>query len=101
MSNTELKPCPSGCFIGLLHHNDYSELATLDRLKEHIEDNIEYNKSLDADPILRTAKHLRAKVWTLKSYGDCRKSTDLTRFFHCPICGNKIDWAEIRRANDG
>lgn len=89
------------CVIGLLRHIDYSELVTLDKLKEHIADNIEYNKSLDDDPVLRNAKQLRAKVWTLKSYGDWRRNTNLTRFSYCPVCGNKIDWGEIRRAEDG
>ena len=89
------------CVIGLLHHYDYSELVTLEKLKEHIEDNIEFNKSIDADPVLRNAKELRAKVWTLKSYGDWRKRTNLTRFSYCPDCGNKIDWGKIRRAEDG
>lgn len=86
------------CFIGLLHHYEYSELIDIEGLKAHIADKIEFNRSLDDDPVLRNAKHLRAKVWTLKSYGDWRKSTDLTRFYHCPVCGAKIDWDKIRRA---
>ncbi len=90
-----------GCIIGLLHHYEYSELVTLDGLKDHIEDNIEFNKSLDADPVLRNAKHLRAKVWTLRSYGDWRKNTNLTRFGYCPECGEFIDWGVIRRMHDG
>ena len=90
-----------GCRIGLLHHYDYSELVTIDNLKEHIEDNIEFNKSLDADPILRNAKKLRANVWTLKSYGDWRKRTNLTRFNYCPDCGKAIDWKAIRGMQDG
>lgn len=90
-----------GCIIGLLHHIDYSELVTLDELKKHIDDSIEFNKSLDDDPILRDNKELRVKVWTLKSYGDWRKRTDLTRFSYCPKCGKFIDWGEIRRADNG
>lgn len=84
------------CVIGLLHHYEYSKLATLDDLKEHIADNIEFNRSLDADPLLRSAKELRAKVWTLKSYGDWRKSTNLTRFRHCPECGATINWKQVK-----
>ena len=80
------------CIIGLLHHCDYSELVTLADLKRHIEDNIEYNKTLDDDPLLKDAKELKPKCWTLKSYGDKRKSTDLTRFDYCPQCGKKINW---------
>ena len=87
------------CIIGVLYHSDYSELATLKMLKEHIEDNIEFNKSLDNDPLYKDCKDLRAKCWTLKSYGDKRKNTDLTRFDYCPECGNKIDWAKIKFEN--
>ena len=90
-----------GCIIGLLHHYEYSELVTIDDLKEHIEDNIEFNKSLDDDPVLRNAKHLRAKVWTLRNYGDWRKKTNLTRFRYCPECGEFVDWGVIRRMHDG
>ena len=61
------------CVIGLLHHYEYSELVTVNRVKEHIEENREFNKSLDDDPLLRNALYLRHKVWTLKSYGDKRK----------------------------
>lgn len=89
------------CIIGLLHHYEYSELVTLDKLKDHIVDNIEFNRSLDDDPILRNAKELRVKVWTLKSYGDWRKNTNLTRFTCCPDCGKIIDWSEIRRMDCG
>ena len=89
------------CIIGLLHNYDYSELVTIDMLKEHIADNIEFNKSLDDDPLLRNAKEIRAKVWTLKNYGDWRKRTNLTRFNCCPKCGKTIDWKKIRGMEDG
>ena len=85
------------CIIGLLRHWEYSELITLDELKQHIEDNREYNESLKSDPILRDATEIYAKVWTLKSYGDKRKNTDLTRFNYCPSCGKQIDWEKIRK----
>lgn len=88
------------CVIGLLHHYEYSELATLGRLKEHIEDNREFNRSLDDDPLLLNALYLRQKVWTLKSYGDKRKNTNLTRFDYCPECGKAIDWKAIRGMQD-
>ena len=84
------------CIIGLLHHFDYSELVTLDELKDHIEDNKEFNKTLNDDPLLRDCKELRAKIWTIKQYADKRKNTDLTRFDYCPTCGQLIDWKKIR-----
>ena len=84
------------CIIGLLCNYERNRLITLEELKEHIAYNIEFNSSLDEDPILRNAKHLRAKEWTLKDYADRRKNTDLTRFNNCPCCGATIDWKEIR-----
>lgn len=84
------------CIIGLLYHWDYSKLVTLRELKRHIEDNREYNESLRADPVFRDAKELYVKIWTLKSYGDKRKNTNLTRFDYCPECGKAIDWEAIR-----
>ena len=86
------------CIIGMLNHSEYSELVTLDDLKKHIEDNIEFNKSLDADPVFRRCKDIYAKVWTLKNYGDKRKNTDLTRFDFCPVCGKPISWRTIKEA---
>lgn len=85
------------CIIGLLHHWEYSELVTLEELKQHIEDNRYYNQSLKDDSIFRDAKELYAKVYTLKSYGDKRKNTDLTRFNCCPECGKAINWEQIRK----
>lgn len=85
------------CIIGLLYHNDYSELVTLDRLKEHIEEQREYNRSLAVDPIFSTAPDLKVKCYTLQQYCDWRRSTDLHRFSYCPDCGAKIDWGKIKR----
>ena len=68
---------------------------TLDELKHHIEDQKEFNRSLQDDPLLRDCKELYAKVFTLKQYADRRRSTDLTRFSFCPDCGKRIDWKII------
>lgn len=87
------------CIIGILYHSDYSELVTLTELKEHIADNIEFNKSVDDDPLLKDCKGLRVKCWTLKSYGDKRKNTDLRRFDYCPECGEIINWSNIKNGN--
>lgn len=88
------------CFIGVLHHCDFSELATPKRLEKHIEENKSYNRYLCDDPILRNCEELKAKEWTLKHYADKRVSTDLTRFNFCPSCGKKIDWKSIRERSE-
>jgi len=69
--------------------------VTLDELKNHIEDQKEYNRSLRDDPALCNCESLYAKVFTLKQYADRRRSTDLTRFSFCPDCGKRIDWKSI------
>lgn len=68
---------------------------TLDGLKNHIEDQKEFNRSLQDDPLLRNRKEIYAKVFTLKQYADRRCATDLTRFSFCPDCGKRIDWKSI------
>lgn len=85
------------CIIGLLHYCGHDELVTLNDLKKHIADSMEYNEYLKRDPYLHDAKELYRSVWSLKSYGDKRKSTDLTRFDCCPECGKAIDWGAIRK----
>lgn len=85
------------CIIGLLHYCGHDELVTLNDLKSHIVDSREYNEYLKQDPYLHNAKELYRSVWTLKSYGDKRKNTDLTRFDFCPECGKAINWEQIRK----
>ena len=82
-------------YIVILHRSEYSSLVTLDELKNHIEDQKEYNRSLRDDPTLCSCESLYAKVFTLKQYADQRRSTDLTRFSFCPDCGKRIDWKSL------
>lgn len=83
------------CVIGLVRRNDDSELVTVEELKEHIAKRIEYNRYL-TEAGLSHCHWLRYKEWSLKDYCDRRKSTDLTRFDFCPMCGKKIDWKRIK-----
>lgn len=86
------------CVIGLLHHYDDSELVTIDGLKKHISDSRYHNEVLA--PLYASCPEVRQRLmkkeWELADYGDWRKSTNLTRFGHCPICGKRIDWNAIR-----
>ena len=86
------------CIIGLLHYINYADLITLYELKQHIQENIEQNELLDRIPYLRNSPYLRTKWLSMRDYTDKRKRTDLTRFDYCPVCGKKINWADIRRA---
>ena len=84
------------CAIGLLHHYEGDELVTLESLEDHIADNIMHNVLVRSDPILKDAKELYCKEWSIKDYADFRKHTDLTRFRFCPDCGKAIDWKKIK-----
>ena len=83
------------CFVGIINDYDNTEMVTLNRLKHHIQDMSEVIEALKKNRLFN--EHLYgARAWTLVDYCDKRKSTDLTRFEHCPICGKKIDWKAIK-----
>lgn len=88
-------PTEHECIIGLVYKMDDSDLVTLDGLKNHIEDNWDFNKFAVAN-----GSPLRHKVYTIPDYADGRKATNMRRFAYCPDCGRKIDWKQIRRADD-
>lgn len=72
--------------IGMIYAYEDTGLATLKILKEHIEDQERHYKNFWKS----------SKPHTLSDYADRRKTTDLTRFNHCPNCGEKIDWKAIK-----
>ena len=85
------------CIIGLLHYIDYSDLVTMYELEQHIQENIEQNEQLDRIPFLRNYPYLCNKWLSMRDYADKRIKTNLKRFDYCPVCGKKINWADIRR----
>lgn len=72
--------------IGIVYNYESTDLVTLDDLKDHIE-----ASKYAYDHFCTMTYH------TLTDYCDKRKSTDMTRFEYCPICGEKIDWKAIKR----
>lgn len=74
--------------IGIIYNYESTDIVTLDDLKDHIEAN-QY-----AYDHFCTLNH-----YTLSDYCDKRKSTDMTRFDYCPMCGEKIDWKAIKRGD--
>ena len=86
------------CFIGIYYTDDASDMVTLSALKNYIKARIEYNVYLKDLGI--ASCWLYKKEWSLRDYADKRKSTNLSRFDYCPMCGKKIDWAVIRRSNN-
>jgi hypothetical protein len=88
------------CVIGLLGMGyEGCELVTLQQLKDRIAEKRYYNEVLVPAYATEPAS-LVQKVWQLRDYGDFRKSTDLTRFKHCPYCSKEINWKEIKRMED-
>lgn len=90
-----------GCFIGVLHQYEDSQLVTIEDLNEHISESKYYNEVLVPLYAQSDPQRFMKKIWTLADYGDWRKSTNLTRFSYCPNCGKHIDWKEIRGMQDG
>ena len=97
MADIELKPCE--CVIGIINDYDNTSMATLAGLKYHIKDQLELKESFEKDVLYKGYNH-GIKGGTLLDYCDKRKSTDLTRFNYCPMCGKEIDWREIKRRAD-
>ena len=88
------------CFIGIINDYDNTEMVTLEGLKYHIQYMSEAIEALKKQGLFN--EHLYgARAWTLVNYCDRRKSTDLTRFEYCPVCGKKINWKAIKETKDG
>lgn len=79
--------------------NDYenTDLVTLAELKEYIEREKQFAERHKDSEWLQSI----CKKYTLDDYCDKRKSTDLTRFNYCPLCGKKIDWKAIKDGTNG
>ena len=85
------------CWIGVRYDYENTDLVTLTELKEYIE---RENRLAE--------RHKDSEWWqsicnkyTLDDYCDRRKSTDLTQFNYCPLCGKKIDWKAIKGGANG
>ena len=83
------------CWIGVRYDYENTDLVTLVDLKEHIES---HNGMVE---FWQTHGFPATKEKTLADYCDKRKSTDLTRFNYCPLCGKKIDWKAIKGGANG
>lgn len=79
------------CVIGIRYDYEDTDIITLSELKEHIESEKRLAERYKDDEWLQSL----CNKYTLEDYCDKRKSTDLTRFNYCPLCGKKIDWKAI------
>lgn len=82
--------------IGLLLMNDGYELATVECLRNHIQQQQEFNAMLMRDPCFAELKWMLRPEYSFRDYGDHRCNTGLYRFAHCPECGAAINWKKIR-----
>ena len=83
------------CWIGVRYDYENTDLVTLADLKEHIES---HNGMVE---FWQTHGFPATKEKKLADYCDKRKSTDLTQFNYCPLCGKKIDWKAIKGGANG
>lgn len=89
------------CVIGMLGLGyEGCKLVTIHELIGHIAESRYHNEVRVPSYYVHDFDFFKVKVWQLKDYGDFRKSTNLTRFKHCPDCGKAIDWKEIRNMPD-
>ena len=88
------------CCIGIINDYDNTSMVTLDSLKYHIKYQLELKQAFEKDALFKDYNH-GIKGWSLADYCDKRKSTDLTRFNYCPLCGKKIDWKAIKGGANG
>lgn len=72
--------------IGMVYDYDDTRLVTLCELEKHIAHNNRIYTSFLSSRI----------PYKLSDYTDKRKTTDLSRFEYCPICGEKIDWKAMK-----
>ena len=83
------------CWVGVLHDYDDTRVVDLKELKNNIQEQKEYAEWESK------MYGVNEKYYTLADYCDKRKSTDLTRFNYCPLCGKKIDWKAIKGGANG
>ena len=88
------------CIIGIINYQEGYELATVSKLKKHMEDRRSFNEYIREVYGGNAVGWLLHREWTRKQYCDKRVSTDLTRFDYCPYCGKKIDWRKMKREID-
>lgn len=88
------------CWIGIINDYDNTRMVTLDGLKYHVKDQLDLKQAFEKDVLFKDYNH-GIKGWSLADYCNKRKSTDLTQFNHCPLCGEKIDWKAINGGANG
>ena len=84
--NETAEPCE--CIIGLYYDSEDAKLVTLKELKEEIKENKQYNEYMARN--YSGLSYVKLPEYSLRDYFDGRKSTNLTRFKHCPMCGRAL-----------
>ena len=84
--NETAEPCE--CIIGLYYDSEDAKLVTLKELKEEIKENKQYNEYMARN--YSGLSYVKLPEYSLRDYFDGRKSTNLTRFKYCPMCGRAL-----------
>ena len=82
--------------IGLLRKRDDYALVTVDDLRDHMQEQKDFNDMLMRDPCFAELQWMLRPRYTFKDYGDRRCNVGLHRFAHCPECGAAINWKAIK-----
>lgn len=89
--------------IGVYQRYDYAECVSLkdlvkkqkDRYDEMCWFDYEFSTNRSLEEIYKCSLEECNEEW--KKYFDWRCSTNLIRFTHCPFCGEKLNWNEMKK----
>ena len=85
------------CIIGLYYDVDIDRLTTFRGLKYLSSYNEEIRRATNLDPVYAKIYYDHCNKYEFKDYFDKRKSVNMKRFEYCPMCGEKIDWKEMKK----
>ena len=88
--------------IGVWNDYDNTQLVTLSELKKVFKNDFDFscwayyeNKGEPVPECIAKTRPSFDKKW--KNHFDWRCNTNLTRFTHCPFCGETLDWSEMKK----
>ena len=83
------------CIIGQWLDYEDTTLITFEDLKEKIQEyNETYKYALNNYGQDFVNGFIKKK--NIKDYFDGRKNTNINKFNYCPVCGEKINWKELK-----
>ena len=84
------------CIIGIWYDYGDTQTVTVNELKQKVSNNFAFcGHCISEELQLYNTMH----SISLSDYFDFRKSTNLSRFDYCPVCGKKLDWKQMKKEN--